>query len=92
MNKEYINKNEIYRLIKHEAETHELPESKNAYERAARIVDQMHPVNIAIMEQKTGRWIPIRQLLTAVKCSECKRACADRTNYCPCYGAKMESN
>lgn len=55
MDKEYIDKNEAYRLIKHEAETHELPASKEAYKRAARIVAQMCPVNIAIMEQKTGR-------------------------------------
>ena len=57
MDKHYIDKHEAYRLIKHEAETHELPASKEAYERAARIVAQMHPVNIAIMEQKTGHWI-----------------------------------
>lgn len=53
MDKRYIDQHEAYLLIKHEAETHELPESKNAYERAARIVDQMRPENIAIME-----WIP----------------------------------
>lgn len=43
MDKEYIDKNEAYRLIKHEAETHELPASKEAYKRAARIVAQMCP-------------------------------------------------
>ena len=53
MDKRYIDQHEAYMLIKHEAETHELPASKEAYERAARIVDQMRPENIAIME-----WIP----------------------------------
>lgn len=43
MDKQYIDKHEAYMLIKHEAETHELPASKEAYERAAQIVDQMRP-------------------------------------------------
>ena len=90
MDKQYIDRHEAYMFIKHEAETHELPASKEAYERAARIVAQMHPVNIAIMEQKTGRWINIRPLLTAARCSECKSAFAEKTNFCPNCGAKME--
>ena len=90
MNKEYIDKNKTYQLIMHEAEVHELFASKEAYERAARVVAQMHPVNIAIMEQKTGQWINISPLLTAARCSECKSAFAEKTNYCPYCGAKME--
>lgn len=90
MDNQYIDRYEAYMLIKHEAETHDLPASKEAYERAARIVAQMHPVNRAIMEQKTGRWINIRPLLTAARCSECKSAFAERTNYCPRCGARME--
>lgn len=43
MDKEYIDKSEAYRLIKHEAETHELPASKEAYERDARIISMMKP-------------------------------------------------
>lgn len=42
--------------------------------------------------QKTGRWIPIKPLLTAARCSECKSAFAERTNYCPRCGARMEGN
>ena len=38
-----IDKEAAYLAIKHEAETHEFPASKEAYERAARIIDQMHP-------------------------------------------------
>jgi len=88
--KRYINQYETYMLIKHEAETHELPASKEAYERATQIVAQMRPVNIAIMEQKTGRWMPIKPLVTAARCSECKRAFTDTTNFCPHCGARME--
>lgn len=91
MDKQYIDKHEAYMLIKHEVETHELPESKNAYERAARIVDQMRPVNIAIMEQKAGRW---RDTITAglkeTVCSECLSSGFHHFNYCPKCGAKME--
>ncbi len=42
------------------------------------------------VQLKTGRWINIKPLLTAARCSECKNAFADRTNYCPFCGAKME--
>lgn len=48
MDKQYIDKHEAYMLIEHEAETHELPASKEAYERAARIVDQMRPEELDI--------------------------------------------
>lgn len=43
------------------------------------------------VQPKTGRWIPIKPLLTAARCSECKRAFAERTNYCSRCGARMES-
>lgn len=46
--KRYINQYEAYMLIKHEAETHELPASKEAYEKAARIVAQMRPDELDI--------------------------------------------
>ena len=42
------------------------------------------------VQQKTGRWINISPLLTAARCSECKSAFAERTNYCPHCGARME--
>lgn len=41
--------------------------------------------------EKTGRWINISSLLTAARCSECKSAFAEKTNFCPYCGAKMES-
>ena len=42
------------------------------------------------VQLKTGRWINIKPLLTAARCSECKSAFADKTNYCPKCGAKMK--
>lgn len=61
MNK-YINKRDAYEAIKHEAETHMLPASKEAYERAARIIDSMRSEatqwkvdkNIIVCEQCYG--------------------------------------
>lgn len=67
-------------------------------------VDEYHGMNRAkqfILEQikllpstgkdtRMGRWIPIKPLLTAARCSECKSAFAERTNYCPRCGAKMK--
>ena len=104
MDKRYIDQHEAYMLIKHEAETRELPASKEAYERAARIVDQMRPVNIAIMEQKTAYWIDVfgdvpiynaggftEKRKIGVKCSNCQRLntwC--EFDYCPHCGARME--
>lgn len=46
--------------------------------------------NLPSTQPKTGRWIPINPLLTAARCSECKSAFAERTNYCPHCGARME--
>lgn len=52
MDKEYIDKHEAYMLLKHEVETHELPASKEAYERAMRIIDMMKPC-------ASRNWIPV---------------------------------
>lgn len=46
MDKEYIDKHEAYRLIKNEADTHELPATKVAYERAANIISMIKPCNM----------------------------------------------
>ncbi len=100
MGERYIDQYEAYMLIKHEAETHELPASKEAYERASRIVAQLRPVNVAIMVQKTGRWIANDEYDGEVYyiCSRCEApwVTIDGTpqengmKYCPHCGAKME--
>lgn len=43
---EYIDKRKAWTALKAEAESHELPASKEAYKRAARIIDQMPTVQI----------------------------------------------
>ena len=48
MDKQFIDQHEAYMLIKHEAETHELPATKEAYERAAQIVSRMRPEELDI--------------------------------------------
>ena len=80
-----IYKSEAYRSIKAEAELHELPASREAYERAARIVDQMKPVKAT--PKKSGVWIEFtcesvvikessggkyEAILSHARCSECK--------------------
>ena len=45
---------------------------------------------VSNIPQKTGRWINTKPLLIAARCSECKKAFAEKTNYCPYCGAKME--
>lgn len=42
---ELIDKHAAYKALKHEAETHEFYESKVAYNRAARIIDQMPTIH-----------------------------------------------
>lgn len=41
VNKEYIDKHEAYLLLKHKAETYMLPATKEAYEKAAILIDSL---------------------------------------------------
>lgn len=92
MDKEYIDKSEAYRLIKHEAETHELPASKEAYERAARIISMMEPCRVHIdalmhvmtAEEKAG--IDSMPIFNS-KCGSCGAMCFDDDTYCSECGA-----
>ena len=72
----------------------ELPHEYNTKEQRARTggiaACQTIIRELPSVQPKTGRWINIRPLLTAARCSECKSAFAERTNYCPHCGAKME--
>lgn len=73
----------------------ELPHEYNTKEQRARTggiaACQTIIRELPSVQPKTGRWINIRPLLTAARCSECKSAFAERTNYCPRCGARMES-
>lgn len=91
MDKEYIDKHEAYMLLKHEVETHELPASKEAYERAMRIIDMMKPC-----DRRLATWI-VHGIYA--RCSECEETGGmilngDKqepflTKFCPNCGARM---
>ena len=74
----------------------ELPHEYNTKEQRARTggiaACQTIIRELPSVQPKTGRWINIRPLLTAARCSECKRAFTDRTIFCPNCGAKMKEN
>lgn len=92
MDKEYIDKSEAYRLIKHEAETHELPASKEAYERAARIISMMKPCGVHIdalmhaMTEEEKAEISSMPIFNS-KCEHCGAMCFDDDTYCSECGA-----
>ena len=73
----------------------ELPHEYNTKEQRARTggiaACQTIIRELPSVQPKTGRWINISPLLTAARCSECKSAFAERTNYCSHCGARMES-
>lgn len=84
MMSQFIDKYAAYEALKHEAEMHELPASREAYERAARIIDQMKPVygEWLFLEQKNGYlW----------KCSLCNSNFENRFHFCPYCGSMMYS-
>lgn len=90
-----IDKSVAYAVLKHEAEMHELPASREAYEHAARIIDQMKPV-----EEKPMRWIYGYcdiQRMRCWYCEKCGNAAYWDTDYgqqlfdfCPYCGQRME--
>ena len=50
---EMIDKSKAYKALKYEADTYMLPEYKEAYERAARIIDNMKPDELPPFEERT---------------------------------------
>jgi hypothetical protein len=79
-----IDKTAAYNALKHEAETHVLSFSAEAYDRAARIIDQMPTIE---PEVRHGRWENIDPSFAHVYCSECGAASdkhlAKRYKGCP---------
>lgn len=92
MDKEYIDKHEAYMLLKHEVEKHELPASKEAYERAARIISMMEPCIVhidALMHVMTAEEkaeIDSMPIFNS-KCGNCGAMVFDDDTYCSECGA-----
>lgn len=87
-----IDQNRAYQLLKHEAETHELPATKEAYQRAMRIISMMeihHVVKDALMHtMTTEEKAEIRNMpIFNCKCGNCGAMCFDDDSYCSECGA-----
>lgn len=87
-----IDKTAAYNALKHEAETHELSFSAEAYDRAARIIDQMPTIEAEPVRH--GRWIVRGQ---EIYCSECNEeslynpfGASKFSRFCPNCGADMQ--
>lgn len=87
-----ISKGKAVDLLKNEADTHCLPEYKEAYIRAASIIACMP--NEEDEPVKHGRWLLNGMILNRQKCSVCGFYSDDlqADNYCPNCGAQMTSN
>lgn len=59
MNKEYIDKHEAYLLLKHKAETYMLPATKEAYEKAAILIDSLPAIEV----KPDNGWISVKDRL-----------------------------
>ena len=91
MNKEYIDKHEAYLLLKQKAETYILPATKEAYEKAAILIDSMECADVQPV--KHGRW-KLRCYGDYPYCSSCNNEPKSRemTLYCPNCGARMDGD
>lgn len=100
---ELIDKSAAYKALKHEAETHMLPASREAYERSARIIDQLPTIEPELQKE-------IEQLKCDLKayrsfypmknevCEKCVFAedCIDANSvegkrFCSSFHAKLEN-
>ena len=100
---ELIDKHAAYMALKHEAESHGLSFSVEAYDRAARIIDQMPTLEAAPVRR--GRWLSYTGTHWTGKeneygdpeykehiffvCSNCRRKTVVREHFCPNCGADM---
>jgi hypothetical protein len=88
--KEYIDKHEAYLLLKHKAETYMLPATKEAYEKAAILIDSMKTHDVQPVKQ--GLWLdnPTHSQLYSYICSNCRNSCDWTYRYCPNCGCKQD--
>ena len=82
-----IDKTAAYNALKHEAETHELSFTVEAYDRAARIIDQMPTIEAEPVRH--GRWLPCMMLKYKYECGCCEEPSNYPPPYCPNCGAEM---
>lgn len=85
---ELIDKEAAYNALKHEAETHGLSFSAEAYDRAARIIDQMSTIEADPVRH--GRWLPCLVLKFRYECSNCGDPSNYPSPYCPHCGSRMD--
>ena len=95
---ECISKYQAYSALRSEAAEHEFPASKEAFERAARIIDQIPAADVRSV--KRGKWIENAGYGgwgdTIYQCSECgiewtcEAGISIDWNFCPNCGAKMD--
>lgn len=89
---ELIDKEQAYTALKHEQYTHGLSFSAEAFEKAARIIDQMPTIE---PEVRRGRW---KKKNGEIYCTNCKKSkwsesfelMLRRFNFCPNCGARMD--
>lgn len=83
---EYINKHNAYELLKHEADLHMYSYSKDAYKRAAIIVDQMPKENVeSVIYCKDCRHcnkIDDEYYVCGMLSDECKCVITEGDRYC----------
>lgn len=95
---ELIDKEAAYIALKREAEAHMLPESHEAYIRAARIIDQMKPIEAEpvrhghwiFREEATPEYLPWDMWCSC--CGEYHDSDDYNDRYCSKCGAKMDAD
>lgn len=94
---DYISSYKAYIALMSEAENHGLPASKEAYERAARIVSQIPAADVQSVRH--GHWIKekidddkslLYGAIKEIKCSVCNKGGLTISLYCPNCGARMD--
>lgn len=97
MNKEYIDKHEAYLLLKHKAETYMLLATKEAYEKAAILIDSIKPHEVQPV--KHGHWIehpddifPLESTIECSVCGEQENVNINNDNFCSNCGCKMDGD
>lgn len=83
---ECISKYQAYSALRSEAAEHEFPASKEAFERAARIIDQIPAADVR--EVRRGEW-KINSDGYYPYCSVCGCEPRKMSKYCPDCGAEM---